>query len=885
MALAPGSRLGPYEIADPLGAGGMGEVYRARDTRLERTVAIKVLPRDLTGRPEVLQRFEREARAISTLNHPHICTLYDVGSENGVPYLVMEYVEGETLAERLARGPLPLADVWWIAIQIGEALDHAHRHGIVHRDLKPGNVMLAGGKGGKNVKLLDFGLAKLPMAQAAAAPGSLTSLPTVAQGLTAEGMIVGTLEYMAPEQLEGAEADTRSDIFAFGCVLYEMVTGRKAFGGKSQASLISAILKDEPPSLAGAQPMAPPALDRLTRKCLAKSADDRWQTARDLVGEMRWISESSSQMAAAPATAARRRFRFQAAWIAVAVLSVAFLGLLALHLRVKPPEEHAARFTVAPPEKTSFGPFDSVSLSPDGTRMVFRVQTAQGPIFALRSIDALQPQLLPGTENAFLAFWSPDGRSLALSANGKLNRIDLQGGPAVPLSDVPAYVEGSWSPAGVILFSTGPSGPLYRVNQGGGTPAPVTRLAPRETGHLWPHFLPDGEHFLFTVSSAAPETRGIYVGSLGSPAVNRILPDETSAQYSPPGYVLFVRGDVLTAQPFDARSLRNTGDSFPVASQVAILPTMVGSLFSSAAGNLAFRVSEGFALSQLIWFDRKGARAGIVGEPSDYTDPALSPDGRMLAVCKRDPITKNRAIWLFDLVRGSSSKLTVDSWDNMNPVWSPDGRRIASSSKHRGERDLYVRAANGTGQGELLIHSDVQKNAEDWTSDAKYLLYNQGTASNRGVWALPLAGDRKPFQVLGGPYRQEESQVSPNGKWIAYLSLESGQQQVYVQNFPPAGGKWQVSTAGGSDPQWSRDGKELFYLQANKLMAVAVKTTGSSFDADVPRPLFDTQPMVTGRNRYLVSPDGQKFLISTLNVTTSQLPITVVLNWLASVKH
>ncbi len=880
----PGTRLGPYEILSAIGAGGMGEVYKARDTRLDRTVAIKVLARSITGRPEVLQRFEREARTVSTLNHPNICTLHDVGTENGQPYLVMEYVEGETLADRIARGPLPMPDVWRIAIQIGDALDQAHRQGIVHRDLKPGNVMLAGGKGSTNVKLLDFGLAKVSEAQAA---GTLTSLPTVVQSLTTEGSVVGTFQYMPPEQLEGNEADQRSDIFAFGCVLYEMVTGRKAFEGKSQATLISAIMTAEPPSIGAAQPMAPPALDRVIRKCLAKNPDDRWQTARDLAGELRWISESGSQVAAAPAIAARRRWRVQTAWIVCAVLTTALAAVLAIHLQEGPPEAHITRFTVSAPDKYGFGLYDVGVLSPDGTKLAFLATTGETDSLFVRSFDLLAPKPLTGTDQAAIPFWSPDGRYVAFSQSGKLKKIDLAGGPPVPLCDVQSWVAGTWNAEGTILFHVGGGRPLMRVAAAGGTATPLTKLdtARGETGHMWPHFLPDGRHFLFTVTSGSTEVRGVYAGALDSPDKVRILNEEANAQYSPPGFLLYPRGDVLTAQPFDAARRRVTGDAFPVADQLFSLGGVYGSAYSTAAGSLVYRTGDSASAMVLAWYNRKGTREGQVGEPGDYTNPALSPDGRTLAVGKRDPVTRNRTIWLFDLVRGTSSRLTFDPSDNLNPTWSPDGRQIAFSSKRKGEREIFLKSSSGTGQEETLLRSDLQSNVEDWTRDGKYLIYNQQSPGKIEILALPLTGDRKPIVAIGGPGQPQEGQVSPDGKWMAYRSTESGRPEVYVQNFPPAGGKWQISTGGGADPQWGRNGKELFYVEGTKMIGVEVKADGARFDAGVPKALFETRLAVVGRNRYVVSPDSQRFLVVTPNETASGSPLFVVQNWYAGVKR
>ena len=889
MLLSIGTRLGPYEILAAAGAGGMGEVYRARDTRLDRIVAVKVLSPDLGGRPEVMQRFEREARTVSTLNHPNICTLHDVGTENGAPYLVMEYVEGETLAERLTRGPLPLADAWRVAIQIGEALDQAHRRGIVHRDLKPGNVMLAGAKGSTTVKLLDFGLAKVIGPQAGpAAPGTLTSLPTVAQALTAEGTIVGTFQYMAPEQLESKEADARSDIFAFGAVLYEMVTGRKAFEGHSQASLISAIMKDHPAPVSTLVPTSPPALDRAIRQCLAKDPEDRWQTARDLVRELRWISESSSAASAAPVAVARRRRRLELASVAAGVFAAAFAILAVIHFREKAPEEHAMRFLLPLPEKAAFRWFDQPVLSPDGARVAFTAAGTLTPDLYIRSLDSVEARRLPGTEGAYSPFWSPDGHFVAFFANGKLQKLDLMGGSPETLCSVTLCAGGAWNREGVILFAQSGAPGLLRVSAAGGTPVAATRrdISKGETSHTWPSFLPDGEHFLFSVASSRAESRGIYLGSLRSPQVSRILGDESNGQYSPAGFLLFNRNNNLMAQAFDAKRLRLTGDPFPVADKVAVFGNALpGAAFSAAGNSLVYRTGSGLTETQMEWFDRKGSQVGAVGQPADYSNLALSPDGHTLAVGKRD-LNGLRDVWLFDLSRGTSTRLTFDPGDDFNPAWSPDGLRIVFVSDRKGHRDLWQKAASGVGQEEIVLESDADKSLEDWTRDGRYLIFNHVLpGQKREIWAMPLFGDRKPFAVITGPGTLVEGHVSPNGKWIAYNSNESGKAEIYVQNFPPAGGRWQVSTEGGSEPSWNPNGKELFYLNGDKLMAVDVKTETDRFDAGTPRLLFEAPVGNTLRNAYVVAPDGQRFLVNLRFQNTNVLPMIVVLNWPAGVRH
>jgi eukaryotic-like serine/threonine-protein kinase len=900
MTLSAGARLGPYEILAPIGAGGMGEVYRARDTRLGRSVAVKVLAQEFGSRPDVLQRFEREARAVSALNHPNICTLHDVGTENGVPYLVMEYLEGETLAERLTRGALPLPDAIRIAIQIVDALDEAHSHAITHRDLKPGNVMLVGGRSSTAVKLLDFGLARLPEEHSSAASGSPTSLSTIAHPLTKEGTILGTLQYMAPEQLEGKKADHRADIFAFGAMLYEMIAGQKAFTGQSQASLISAIMADDPPPLSSIQPTSPPALDRLIRRCLAKNPEDRWQTARDLVHELRWIAEGTASGLPAQTVAPPRRALLgpsRTAWIAAGALAVGFLTLLGIHLREIRPEEHSVRFLLQAPEKHSFRMLDTPVLSPDGTRVVYGAGDGQSDMLFVRSLDAVETKPLPGTEGGRFPFWSPDSRSVAFFARGKLKKMDLKGGPPVTLSDVavdPSRPDvaaggygGTWNRDDVIVFTPALSGPLMRVAAAGGNVTPVAELdtSRGQGGHAWPSFLPDGKHFLFTVSSSRAESRGVHIGSLDSRQITRVLPEDSNAQYDSSGFLVFNKNDTLMAQPFDAKRLRLTGDRFSIAEHVSLFSNpFSGAAFSTAGGALAYRLASGVNANRLSWFDRRGVHVGDVGQPADYTNPALSPDGRTLAVCTRDPGTRMRDIWLFDLTRGTTTRLTFDPADDFNPVFSPNGQRIAFTSDRGGHRDLYQKSTSGVGAEELLAQSEIDKALEDWTRDGQYLIFNQlMSGPRRETWSMPLSGGRKLSMVLAGPSSVTEAQVSPDGHWIAYTSSESGAPEIYVQNFPPTGGKWQISTAGGRQAAWRRDGKELFYLQGERLMSVDVRTVAIGFEATVPKPLFDVSIATIFRNVYVVAPDGQKFLFIT-RPERNLLPIVVVLNWRAGLK-
>ncbi len=883
MPLALGTRLGPYQILSAIGAGGMGEVYKATDTRLDRAVAVKVLPEHVAAQPEARQRFEREARAVSSLNHPHICILHDIGRQDATDYLVMEFLEGETLGARLATGPLPPDQLLRYAVEVADALGAAHRQGVYHRDLKPGNVMLT--KAGS--KLLDFGLAKLRGPQAASS--SLSQLPTeAAAGLTAKGTILGTFQYMAPEQLEGKEADARSDIFAFGAVLYEMATGRKAFEGRSQASLITAIMSSEPPAISTLAPLTPPALERIVTKCLAKDPDERWQSAQDLAAELKWIAEApaSAPVAAPPVAQPQRPW----AWIGLAAAGLlAAAALAVVHFREALPQARPVRFQIPPPERMSFRSWDMPVVSPDGERVVFSGATAaRGDGLWLRSLDSLEARPIPGAEGGFFPFWSPDSRQIGFFTNIHLKKVDLAGGPAQTLCEAAAGWGGTWNRDGLIVFTPRSGVPLHRVSASGGEAKSLTQLdqSRGDVTHRFPSFLPDGRHFLYLVFSSQAQNAGVYLGSLDSKETRRLVAADGQAVYAPAasgmGYLVFPRGPALMAQPFDAKRLAAAGDPFPVVERVALGGTSAGAAFSaSETGVLAYRTG-GEDRSQLVWFDRAGKRLEALGEPADYSNPALSPDEKKVAVGIRNPQTRTRDLWVLDLARRTGSRLTFDAAEDLNPVFSPDGSRIAFSSSRKGRRDLYQKLASGTGDEELLLESGEDKNVEDWTRDGRFMVFNR---NSQDVWALPLTGDRKAAPLLQGPFSEVEGQVSPDGRWIAYSSNESARREVYVQSFPPAGGKWQVSTAGGEEPRWRRDGKELFYVAGSKIMAVELKTNGPTFEAGIPKELFEVRIGPPLRNRILVTGDGKRFLVNTPVEETLALPMTVVLNWTAGARR
>jgi eukaryotic-like serine/threonine-protein kinase len=905
LALTSGARLGPYEILSAIGAGGMGEVYKARDTRLDRLVAIKILPAALAGDPQFRERFDREARAISQLDHPHICALYDVGAHDGASFLVMQYLEGETLADRLAKGALPLDQALKTAIEIASALDKAHRAGIVHRDLKPGNVMLT--KNG--AKLLDFGLAKASRPFASVA--GLSMLVTTPPGVTVQGTILGTLQYMAPEQLEGHEADARTDIFAFGAVLYEMLTGKKAFEGKSQASLIAAMLEREPVPLATLQPLAPPALERVVKQCLAKDPDDRWQSARDLMRELQWIVADRSPIPTAAPLSSRASLHPAGArvlWlVATASLIVALLAVgAALYVRGTASGSatgDVVRLSILPPDKILFTGQSSatvgapqLALSPDGRAIVFAAGASGArPTLWLRSLDSVTAHSQPGTEGADSPFWSPDNRWIGYFANGKLKKIPAGGGPSqVIASNVPDNRQASWGPDDTILFSRGTTG-ILRVSSSGGMVTPVTELdASRQEGsHRFPQFLPDGRHFLFQVRSSLADQTGVYAGSLDSKTKKLLIHGYTTALYAPSGHMLFLDGDTLMGQAFDAERLELRGEAFLVEGGVGRSSLGTGSYSVSGTGTLAYAGTLSTP-GRLTWFDRGGHPSDSVGSLSDYIDFRLSPDQTRLAASLADPKTGFPDIWIMDLTRGSSSPFTFGPSVNASPVWSPDGTRVMfRTSRTGGLSEFWAKSAGGGGNEEPVLSRTAARafgglSAQlllwDWSLDG-HVLFSVTTSSDYDLWLLPLAGDSKPLSFLSAPGDQLHGNFSPDGKLVAYSSNESGRFEVHVRTFPLTDRQWTVSTTGGYEPGWRADGREMYYLSTDqRLMAVGVDP-GPSFGT--PTELFQARivgSVSPNRTHYVPSGDGRRFLINTPTGDAATVPITVVLNWTAGLK-
>ncbi len=899
MTLAAGARLGPYEILAPLGAGGMGEVYRAKDTKLGRDVALKVLPEEFFENKESITRFEREAKSLAAVSHPNIAHLYSFEEIPGSPgsparhLLIMELADGQTLAERLLEGPMALDQLLKTSVEIASALDAAHRSGIVHRDLKPGNVMLTQ----SGVKLLDFGLAK--SAPLSIQASSSTSLPTeVPKNLTQKGTILGTVQYMAPETLEGREADPRSDIFSFGAVLYEMATGRKAFEGKSHASLISAIMRDEPKPISQVQPMTPTVLDRLVLKCLAKDPEERWQSARDVASELAWIRESGSE--GISLVRARRPKREVVAWVVAAALGLALAAVWSLGSRAsRPALDGAIRFEVPPPNGSAFGvhrldPFFGLnpvgatfSLSPDGRELAFVASSASGAnqIF-VRALDSTDPIRIAGSEEASSPFWSPDGAFLAFFADGKLKKISLSGGPPIAICDVARGGTGTWGSDGTIVFSEwGDACALRRVPASGGEASAATRLdaSRRETWHFWPVFLPDGRRFLFLnmAGDAWPKgRRGIYLGTLGSLDVRFVAAAESEFAYAPPGFLLLAREGALFAQRFDPDRALTRGDPFVVVPEIeTYAPTAVASV--SAAGRapvIAF--SARAPASRLVWFDRTGRELGFVRGLDAYTTVRLSPDGKHLAVALIDPRLGTTDIWVHDLERGTAARVTFDPASEMHPVWSPDGRLLFFSGDPGGEMPDLFRTDLTATKTELFLHTGSVKAPADVSPDGRFLLYIEQHGNQRDIAVLPLTGERKPYAFLATPFDETDPRFSPDGRFVAYVSSESGSPEVYVRPFDGSGERRQVSRSGGSAPRWSRNSRELYFFAEGRLMASAVRFD-HGFDAGPPVALFSVD--FIGDPDYEVGPDG-RFLIRSAGPGSHQHGIHIVANWASKLK-
>jgi serine/threonine protein kinase len=865
MTLPAGSRLGPYEIVSPLGAGGMGEVYKARDTRLERTVAIKVLPSHLSASAESRQRFEREAKTISQLSHPHICALHDVGREGETEYLVMEYLEGETLADRLLKGALPLEQTLRYGIQIADALDKAHRQGIVHRDLKPSNVMLT--KSG--VKLLDFGLAKAVAPSRSAA--ELTAFPTQAAPVTREGSLLGTVQYMAPEQLEGHEADARSDIFAFGCVLYEMATGKKAFSGATQASLISSILRDEPQPISRVQPMSPPALDHVVKKSLAKDPDDRWQNAADLGGELKWIAESGSQSGATAIRAVRRRSQSWIPWAVAAIATLAAAGIAFTSRRPREAVTEPMLLTILPPQRTLLT--DSFEISPDGRKLVFGGIAGGKLMLRIRDLDSDEVRSLPGTETAESPFWSPDGRFLVFFSRAKLRRIELSTGSIEVLGDAELGRGGSWGSQGDILFTPKSIGTIYRISASGGQPGPVTTLEPGEVLHRWPYILPDGRRFLLFVKTDKAESTGIYLASLDKPGHKLLVKNGATGLFLAPDILLFVRGEALLAQHLDLDRGELRGDPEAVTRPVMRADVaFYRDLFSvSREGIVVFR--PGSASRRLVWMDRRGTMLKAVGPTGVIMNVSLSSDNRTAGFTLRQVETGIASVWTLDLARDVATPFAETGW---MPIFTPDGNSILYRSEGA---SFELRRRSLKDAREATIVADSFATPYDVSADGHYVLYNR-TKANADIGVASLTGDAKPQLLLTTEYEERNPSFSRDGHWFTYSSSEPGQHEVFVRRFPMTDEKWAISNGGGLQPLWSHDGKEIFYATLDGRLMAAPVSAGATFSLGTPQPLFQTSLRLNNPSRqYAASADGQRFLMVVPAQDVDSENFRVMLNW------
>jgi len=885
MALTAGTHLGPYEILSAIGAGGMGEVYRAHDPKLGRDVAIKVLPEAFARDADRMARFQREAKVLASLNHPNIATIHGLEDSGTTHALVMELVEGPTLADRIKAGRIPVDEAVRIAKQIADALEYAHERGIIHRDLKPANVKVTNDDA---VKVLDFGLAKALEGDPASI--DISTSPTISRMATMQGVLLGTAAYMSPEQAKAKTVDRRADIWAFGCVLYEMLTGKVAFPGDSVTDTLAGVIRAEPDwsLLPSATPMR---VRVLLQRCLQKDPKRRLQA----IGDARIALDevlSGATDPAVPSAVSAPVWRRAVPW-SLALLFFAIAAAVSfIRFREAPTEQHVVRFQIPPPEKSAFQNF---SLSPDGRFLVFNVNDQ----LWIRALDSVQAQPLPGTEGTVAAgfWWSPDSQYIAFASQGKLKKIAASGGPAQALCDVSTVVGGTWNGDGVIVFGQIPSG-LWRVSEAGGAPVQVFKASGGRLD-LLPEFLPDGRHFLHTVASGMAEGSGVYVGSLdGQPGV-RLLADVTNSSYAAisggagsirrRGYLVFDRGDTLMAQPFDPVQLSLTGEAFPVVEPVATYSGF--GLFSlSNNGSLAYLV-RGDATTQLVWKDRSGKSTGTFGPPGNYHNFRLAPDEKRIVF---DSVQSgNQDVWVLDSVRGVTSRLTFDPAADNVPMWSPDGLRIVWPSFRSGSGyDLYVKSANGTGQDELLVKMGTPTGwATDWSRDGRYLMYQRpGEKTGQDLWIAPqlpegASGDRNPFPYLQTQFEEKEGKFSPDGRWVAYVSNESGRDEIYVQSFPVSGAKFQISTGGGTEAQWRKDGTELFYVEADQmLMAVPVKLgrlPAEPFQAGSPKPLFAVlhDPSDIIRRDYAVSNDGHRFLVNSGQGSREPVPLTVVLNW------
>jgi serine/threonine protein kinase/Tol biopolymer transport system component len=875
MSIKFGTRIGPYEVTSPLGEGGMGVVFRAHDTKLQRDVALKLLPDDFAGDPDRLSRFQREAQVLASLNHPNIAQIYGLEESDNTRCIVMELVEGETLQERLKRGAIPFDEALPIAKQIAEALEAAHERGIVHRDLKPANIKCT--PVGK-VKVLDFGLAKAFQQQAT----TLSNSPTLV-GASVPGVILGTAAYMSPEQAKGKDADRSSDVWAFACVLYEMLCGRAAFDGETLGEILGAVFKSEPEW--NRLPAATPAtIRRLLRRCLQKDRRLRVHDIADAWIEMDEAQRGIERDDVPVQIPAQRPGKFLVG-IAAAMLVITIASLSALLFlyfnRSVPPELRVEVNAPATTDPISF------AISPDGRRLVFSALTEGTPQLWVRPLDSLAAQPLAGTDGASYPFWSPDSASVGFFADGKLKRVEIVGGAPHVLADAAVGQGGAWNREGTILFAPTAAGPLLKAPAAGGELVAATRLETGQVAHKFPQFLPDGRHFIYFVLGGP--SQGIYAGSLDGGSSKRLANADAAAVVSPSGFLFFPRQTTLFAQAFDFKRQVLSGNPFPVAEQVAFDAAINAVGFSATSGIVAYRSGSAASNRQLTWLDRSGKSVGAIGasDNAGLTDVELSPDGKRVASYRT--VNGNVDVWLIDVTRGVPTRFTFDAAYDGVPIWAPDGSRVVFMSNRKGIFDLYWKSSSGGGADELLLESDQPKVPTDWSSDGRFLLFRSNDPrTGYDLWVLPVSGDKKPFPFLKGPFEERDGQFSPNGKWIAYQSNESGRFEIYVQTFNKGlGGKFQISSNGGAQPRWNKNSKEIFYVSLDsKMMAAPVKFSpdGQLLETGTPAVLFPVRiargplPGVF-KQQYAVSSDGQRFLVNLAVDEGAASPITLIYNW------
>ena len=882
MTIGPGSRIGPYEVTALIGEGGMGRIWRAHHTALKRDDALKVLPDAFVADPERLARFRREAQVLASLNHPNIAHVYGLEDVDGFKALVMELVDGPTLADRIAQGPIRVDEALSIARQIAEALEAAHEQGIIHRDLKSANIKV---RPDGTVKVLDFGLAKAMDPAAAMSPG-LSQSPTITTpAMTQAGVILGTAAYMAPEQARGKPADKRSDIWAFGCVLFEMLTGRRAFDGEEVSDTLAAVLRAEADQ--NALPAATPAsVRRLLRRCLEKNQKRRLADIRDARLE---LDESSAEpLAETPRAAGRSPWRERIAWSLAVVGLVAAIAAATRLWQRETSSAPTAQFAILPPDGTAFAPdADTVAVAPDGRSVVFAAGGSDAPWqLWLRSIDGLNVRPLAGTEGARLPFWSGDSKSIGFFADGKLKRVDAGGGPVRTLADLEGTFPlgaGTWNSEGIILFGPGFGRPIVRISASGGSSTPVTNLKEGDSEvHNSPFFLPDGRHFLYSASTG-PATNVVYFASLDGGDPVRLVETNSPAQYAEPGYLLYMKDEALMAHPFDAQHGTLVGE--PVSGAIS---TDLGGVVFSASTTRTLMYRPTATTSELVWVDRQGHRTGVAAPVAAYDSIELSPDGKRIAFDRYSStngpasLRGSQDVWVHDIERQFSSRFTMQGPFNNVPVWAPDGGTIAFATGRNGGVDIYERKVGTTGDDDAVLRVNAIPILfpSDWSRDGKYLMYYRTDTKTRlDTWVLPLFGDRTPIKILGTPYNESQGQFAPGGKSFAFVSDESGQPQVYLQSFPSPTLQAQVSTGGGTQPRWRPDGRELFYLAPDgKMMSVAIRGN-DRLETDTPRPMFSTSLDSRAlRQTYAVSPDGQRFLLQMPSASSSST-LTVVLNW------